>query len=291
MRSSVPLLRIAIFLAFGLALSSERASESFQQANPAQSASHTYLGFDRNDYPGDAAIEILRKTFAFSGYWLNAPPGEASNSWHGKREILNSHGFGFLVLFNGRLDRELKAPNNAILLGASDATAAVEAAKKEEFPGGTIVFLDLEEGGRMLPEQLSYVYAWVDGVNKAGFRAGIYCSGIPVTEARGAMVITAIDLRDNEEGRKIIFFVYNDACPPSTGCAFPGSPPPPTQSGIPFAAIWQFAQSPKRRALTASCPAHYDSDGNCYAPLLQRTDRVHLDVDSATSPDPSSGRR
>ena len=167
----------------------------------------------------------------------------------------------------------------------------MEAVKKEEFPGGTIVFLDQEEGGRMLPEQRSYVYAWVDAVNKAGFRAGIYCSGIPVREARGVIVTTAIDLRDNEEGRKIIFFVYNDACSPSTGCAFPSNPSPPTQSGIPFAAIWQFAQSPRRRALTASCPSHYDSDGNCYAPLLQRADRVHLDVDSATSPDPSSGRR
>ena len=143
----------------------------------------------------------------------------------------------------------------------------------------------------MLPEQRSYAYAWVEGVNAAGFRAGIYCSGIPVKEAGGTIVNTANDLRDNEDGRKIIFFVYNDVCPPSTGCVFPGSPPSPSQSGIPFAANWQFAQSPRRRALTASCPSRYDSDGNCYAPLLQGPERVHLDVDSATSPDPSSGRR
>jgi hypothetical protein len=291
MRTPVPLLLTAIILAFGLAWRSERIPRGFQQANPTQLAQRTYLGFDRNDYPGDGVLEMLRKTFSFSGYWLNAPPGEASNNWHGKREILSSNGFGFLVLFNGRLDREIKPRSNANVLGASDAAAAVEAARKEGFPGGAIIFLDQEEGGRMLPEQRSYAYAWVDGVNMAGFRAGIYCSGIPVKEAGGTIIITANDLRDNDDGRKIIFFVYNDVCAPSMGCDFPGSPPSPSQSGVPFAAIWQFAQSPRRRALTASCPSHYDPDGNCYAPLQQRTDRVHLDVDSATSPDPSSGRR
>jgi len=29
-----------------------------------------YLGFDRNEYPGDAALPVLRKTFSFSGYEL-----------------------------------------------------------------------------------------------------------------------------------------------------------------------------------------------------------------------------
>ncbi|MGH9865260.1 MAG: glycoside hydrolase domain-containing protein, partial [Candidatus Acidiferrales bacterium] len=86
----------------------------------------TYLGFDRNDYPGDAALDSLRQTFAFSGYWLNAPPGENSSSWRGERTILRAHGFGFLVLFNGRLDKQLKSPRNARLLGAGDAATAVK---------------------------------------------------------------------------------------------------------------------------------------------------------------------
>lgn len=290
MKTHVTLLLTVIFLLFAFGLRSESASNTFQQSSNAQLTPPAYLGFDRNDYPGNGALEMLRKTFSFSGYWLNAPPGEISSSWQSKRAILSAKGFGFLVLFNGRLDREIKPRSNANALGARDAAAAVAAAKKEGFPAGTIIFLDQEEGGRMLPEQRSYVYAWVDGVNTAGFRAGIYCSGIPVKEAGGTSVTTAMDLRDNAGGRKIIFFVYNDQCPPSTGCVFPGSPPSPSRSGIPFAAIWQFAQSPRRRALTASCPSHYDADGNCYAPLLQKTDRVHLDLDSATSPDPSSGR-
>src|SRR5947199_8780219 len=66
-----------------------------------------YLGFDRNDYPGDVALPILRKSFSFAGYWLGPPPGAKSNSWSGKRELLRSLGFGFLVLYTGPQSSEL----------------------------------------------------------------------------------------------------------------------------------------------------------------------------------------
>jgi len=202
-----------------------------------------------------------------------------------------SKGFGFLVLFNGRLDRELKSTPNPRTLGTSDSAAAIDAAKNEGFASGTIIFLDQEEGGRMMPEQRAYIYAWIDGVTASGYRAGVYGSGMPARETGGATVISANDLRDHGDGREIVFFVYNDSCPPSPGCTFPKDSPSPGQSGVPFATIWQFAQSPRRREFTAHCPAHYDPDGNCYAPLTRRTDGIYIDVDSATSPDPSSSVR
>ncbi len=34
-----------------------------------------YLGFDLNEYPGDANLKVLRQTFSYAGYWLNNPPG------------------------------------------------------------------------------------------------------------------------------------------------------------------------------------------------------------------------
>ena len=83
----------------------------------AQSGSTTYLGFDRNEYPGDATLKTLRQTFSYSGYWLNNPPGESSNSWAGHRTAVESAGFGFLVLFNGRLYAELKTVANAKQMG------------------------------------------------------------------------------------------------------------------------------------------------------------------------------
>jgi Domain of unknown function (DUF1906) len=291
MRTSPSVLLATLFFACGLCLMGPGPSLSTQATSPAGASPHTYLGFDRNVYPGDSAIKLLRQIFSFSGYWLNKPPNEISNTWEGKREVLASNGFGFLVLFNGRLYRELKASADSRTLGMKDAAEAIRAAKKEGFSAGTVIFLDQEEGGRMLPKQRAYVYAWIDAVNASGYRAGVYCSGIPASEGGGTTIITANDLQDNAEGRNIVFFIYNDSCPPSPGCDFPSNPPSPQHSGVPFAATWQFAQSPRRREITASCQSNYHADGNCYAPLLKSTDGVNIDLDSADSPDPSSGRR
>jgi len=103
-------------------------------------------------------------------------------------------------------------------------------------------------------------------------------------------VVTADDIRNHAASREITIWAYNDFCPPSPGCAFPQDPPPPSSSGIGYAAVWQFAQSPRRKEFTAHCPASYHKDGNCYAP----GDIAHawfLDVNSAASPDPSGGVR
>src|SRR5215472_12812781 len=101
-------------------------------SSAAQSSS--YLGFDRNDYPGDANLKTLRQTFAYTGYWLNNPPGAKSNSWTGHRVAIEAAGFGFLVLFNGRLYAELKSEANAQRMGKSDGLMAVSSAQHEGFP-------------------------------------------------------------------------------------------------------------------------------------------------------------
>jgi hypothetical protein len=269
------------------------ASISLPLANSQSNAatnSPAYLGFDRNNYPGDQNLKILRQTFSYTGYWLNAPPSARTNTWSGKRLKLQSAGFGFLVLFNGRLFNELKSVSNASKLGKSDARAAVAAARREGFPARTIIFLDQEQGGRMLPEQKAYIYAWVDGVTAGGFVAGIYCSGISAAKEGGEDIVTADDIRKNAGTRKIVFWVTNDACPPSPGCAFPKRAPIPVDAGIPFAEVWQFAQSPKRPEVAASCPANYNRDGNCYPPGIDIGERLHIDVNTATSADPSHGR-
>jgi Domain of unknown function (DUF1906) len=250
-------------------------------------AQQSYLGFDRNIYPGDANLESLRQTFSYASYWLNNPPGEKTNTWTGHRAAVESAGFGFLVLFNGRLYAELKTVAHATKLGQSDAKAAAAAARREGFPAHTIIFLDQEQGGRMLPEQKAYIYSWVDGVTAAGFRAGIYCSGIPAPD--DGNIVTAEDIRANAGGGGITFWVINDACPPAPGCAFPKDPPRPAHSGVTFAEVWQFAQSPQRKDVAGRC-SDYNRDGNCYPPGVPAAEQPYVDVDTATSPDPSNGR-
>lgn len=247
-----------------------------------------YLGFDRNDYPGDANLSILRKTFSYTGFWLNSPPGENSNSWTGKRSVLKAAGFGFLVLFNGRLYDQLQRSPEAF--GERDGQDAVAAAKREGFPAKTILFLDIEEGGRMPPEQKSYIYRWVDEVIAGGFRAGIYCSGIPVREDRKTTIVTADDIRATAQGRPITYWVTNDACPPSPGCVFPADPPTPAASRLSYVAVWQYVQSPKRPEFARKCGGYNVRDGNCYAPGMSPALHIHIDANTATSADPSNGR-
>ncbi len=139
----------------------------------------------------------------------------------------------------------------------------------------------------MLPEQKAYIYAWVDGVIAAGFRAGIYCSG--VAAADDGNVVTAQDIREHAGKRAIVYWAINDGCPPAPGCAFPERPPGPEQSGVGFAEVWQFAQSPQRKDVAAHC-TNYSRDGNCYAPGIAAAQGLHIDVDSAASADPSRGR-
>lgn len=263
----------------------------FTRANQSTSnAQHSYLGFDLNLYPGDAALPVLRKTFSFSGYWLNAPPGSKTNTWLGKREALRKEGFGFLVLFNGRETRELKTKAIATQKGIADSQAAIAAAKREGFSTGTVIFVDIEEGGRLSPNYHAYLQSWSAELNKGGYKFGAYCSGIPVKEGPRVTITTADDIRSDKQTQDAVIFAYNDACPPSPGCTFPKNPPLPSASGVAFANVWQFAQSPKRREFAAHCPPGYHPDGNCYAPG-DTSHQWFLDISTSASEDPSGGAK
>jgi hypothetical protein len=188
------------------------------------------------------------------------------------------------VLFNGKTYAQLKG-KEAEELGAADGEAAVAAARHEGFPAQTIIFLDQEEGGRLLDAQKAYLFAWIDAVNAGGYQTGVYCSGIAAREDSGETVVTADDIRKNAGDRKISYFVANDRCPPSPGCEFTKIPAL-KDSGTDFAAIWQFVQSPRREEFTATCAQTYNADGNCYAPAMH----VHIDAEVAAESDPSHGR-
>ncbi|HSY33529.1 MAG TPA: glycoside hydrolase domain-containing protein [Verrucomicrobiae bacterium] len=273
-----------------ITIAAREASSTNSVAPLSSASSESYLGFDRNVYPGDAAFPKLRQTFAFTSYWLNRPPGEKTNTWMGKRAFLIKSGFGFLVLFRGRDSHEFKKAADGPAKGSLDAEAAAAAAKKEGFPGGTIIFLDLEEGGRLSATYHAYLHAWLDGLAHGGYRAGVYCSGMPAKESGGVTILTADDIRANAGSREYIFFVFNDACPPSPGCVFPGAAPAVALSGVPYAQAWQYAQSPRRKEFTARCATGYKRNGNCYSPY-DASHEWDLDADTATSSDPSNSAR
>ncbi|HEX4576016.1 MAG TPA: glycoside hydrolase domain-containing protein [Edaphobacter sp.] len=274
------------------------AAACAQQTSP-PAANHTPsgttqnpIGFDSNDYPGDDALPALRRHFAFAGYWLTNPPGEQQNSWRGKRDALLHNDFGFLVLANGKFDAEIKKAKGTgttpAALGTRDAASAVAAARREHFPSHTIIFLDQEEGGRLTPDQSAYLLAWTEAVAHSGYLPGVYASGQPVDDSPGKTITTVQNIREQVAAQHlnpIAFWVYQDACPPSNGCTL--QPPPLASSGTPDVAAWQYAQSPRRKEITAACNKTYAADGNCYIPGLPK---IMLDLSVAASSDPSHGR-
>ena len=275
------------------------AQASVAQAGPAKGEAGEFVGFDRNLYPGDNRMAELKKHFDFVGFWLNNPPGETMNGWVGKRKILRDTGFGFVVLANGRLDKDIlafgkrAAKMTPAQLGNKDAADAVAAAQREGFPAKTILFLDQEEGGRLLPEQSGYFFGWTEAVAAAGYRPGAYLSGQRDADGTGldgksAFITTAQDVREHvarEHRHEVTLWVYDDTCPPAPGCVL--APPHIRDSGTMDAPVWQYAQSPRRPELTKSCAKTYGADGNCYGGAS--TD-LFLDLNVASSADPSRGR-
>jgi hypothetical protein len=282
---------VPLFFAGCLSYSSVAQSHS-QAPVPEKAPGGGYLGLDRNLYPGDETLSTIAKRFSFVGYWLNNPPGIQSNTWTRKRLLLRSHNLGFLVLWNGRLGKEIleksKDGASAAALGAADAHAAIQAARREGFPAGATLFLDQEDGGRLLPEQADYLFAWTEGVSAGGFHAGAYVSGVAAPDGPGKTITTAQNIKDTVTAKhlhSVALFVYQDNCPPSNGCRL--APPPLTASGTQGAVVWQFAQSPRETPRTQACLKTYASDGNCYVPELPG---VYLDLDVANERDPSHGR-
>ena len=259
---------------------------------PRHATAGTYRGFDRNDYPGDATMAEMRSTFAFTGYWLTNPPGENANSWLGKRALLRKQGWGFLVLANGRLDAEIKKASkhgtSPEQLARKDAAVTIAAAHSEGFPVHTVLFLDQEEGGGLLEEQAAYLLEWTEAVAASGYRPGAYASGQPVPFGKGKTITTIQDIQFHvrkEHLHEIALFAAQDTCPPAPGCSVLAKPL--DASGETEITAWQYAQSPRRKVITRSCAKTYAADGNCYAPGFPT---VFLDMDVASSADPSHGR-
>ena len=290
------LIPVAALLAAAL-LAIPYRSAKCQSTHPPATAAGSSIGFDANEYPGDDKLPQLRKQFAFTGYWLNNPPGADHNPWAGKRAVLLRNDFGFIVVFNGRLHKEIvkaqKSGKSPTAFGREDAATAAAAAKREGFPPGTIIFLDQEEGGRMLPEQAGYLLGWTEAVAATAYKPGVYASGQPAPDedenGKHIMITTIQDIRQQVTAKHlhpVAFWVAQDACPPAPGCVMQRAPSIDL-SGTPNAAAWQYAQSPRRPDITKACAATYAKDGNCYPAGLPG---FEIDLSVAASPDPSHGR-
>jgi hypothetical protein len=103
-------------------------------------------GFDTAFYPGDAPMQAWKQLspYGFVGYYL-AAPAHPNASWMGKLQVLIRMGWDTVPIYVGR---QSQGPGSNVSpdaagghLHGADALAKMQS---EGFPGGSIVYLDVE---------------------------------------------------------------------------------------------------------------------------------------------------
>lgn len=207
-------------------------------------AAGPYLGFDTSIYPGDDAMRAWRDEahYHWVGYYLPAPCHKDA-SWSGKRETLETMGWGLAVVYVGQQtwgrtpNPRARVPNGAVCAtnlvsdarGLADGDDAVAKAAAEGFPAGTVIFLDIEYMASVPGAMRDYYVAWTERVLADGrYRAGYYA------HTRNAALIYA-DVKGVFESHGL------RAEPPfwiAGGSNF-GRDRAPQDVGHAFAAVWQ----------------------------------------------------
>lgn len=265
-RGLAPLMLCAALSSACASGSSAQATPSSGSASPASSAG--VPGFDTREYPGDAVMARWREQspYRWVGYYLPAPCHTGS-SWQGRRDALETMGWGIAVLFIGeqawapgdepppdRVPVRCTRANVTAERGAADGRDASAAARAEGFPARTVLFLDVERADGVPAEQAAYAAAWARAVRAGGFAPGLYAHARNAAALRSAMSEAA-------PGSVVALWVAAESGFDLTRA--------PAASGFADAAVWQGAFD------------HTESWGDA---------RLRIDQNVATSTSPSAPR-
>jgi len=229
---------------FGLACAGSSPSvapspETRPAAKPARPGS-AVPGFDKRDFPSLAQMQTWYNTspYEWVAYYLPAPCFSGV-AWSGNRQALLDQGWGLTVIYVGL--QAPRAPSGATPdttrcarnklsaeQGRADGDDAASAAAVEGFPGGTTIYLDVERSDPLPGELEAYVRGWVTQVLARRMTPGIYAHR---SNAQALYNVAKAAYAAASDKREPPFWVAN-----STDFALDKSP---TQSGFPFATIWQ----------------------------------------------------
>lgn len=202
-----------------------------------------FLGFDRNAMPTPDQMDSLRvvnSSLSWCGYYLAPAPMHSDTSWMGNRANLLANGWLPVPVF-------LPTPPATIIHtggagasgGAAEATLALHLAEGEGFPAGTFIYLDLESGDALSQDGEEYVAQWVQTLDDAGYKAGIYCSYLLAPQI--AKVVDG--LNSTPDVRIWAFHVKTTAKHTLVPNLAAITPADPAGSGAPQASMWQFEQN------------------------------------------------
>ena len=261
-------------------------------------------------------MAALHHTFAFTGYWLTVPPGAEFNQWQGKRALLRDQGWGFLVLANGKLEKEILAAKiSPGALGQQRRCHSRSSQQRQRVSRHTqSSFSTRKKAAALRAPQAAYLLAWVAAVASSDFAPGVYASGQRTEDDPGVFITTIDDIRQriaaSMAGNNPIFTA-------STARLFqPPEPTKPSSATSPSSTLQDTcAPGPRLARLSGQTPsqsrrraqphrlailsdpppplAHAELRRHLRPrqPLLRpRIPHPFLDNDAASTPDPSHGR-
>ena len=192
-------------------------------------------------YPGDTVMQrIFRDPYVFCGYYLNSPchrdkPVGHWDPWMGNLQTLKDIGWGLVVVYVGQqVKGASKCSQNTLTKsqGQTDGIDAIQKALSDNLRSGATIFLDVEAVDVMPQAMLEYISGWFSQLlNDGNYKPGIYCHGKNAAElfnvaqqeysAHGLSTETppfwVVRLRDG----------------------FDLGSSTPSESGTPFAVVWQ----------------------------------------------------
>jgi hypothetical protein len=110
----------------------------------------------------------------WTGFYLAPAPDHPDTSWMANYNTIRGQGWGFAPLYVGR---QAGWSNLTEAQGRSDAHNAADLATSAAVWTNSHLFLDIETGGTLPSNLISYIVGWESEIAVATpFRGGVYCS-------------------------------------------------------------------------------------------------------------------
>ena len=190
-----------------------------------------YWGMDVSAYPGNTTMQAWKNNsnLRWTGFYLAPAPYHSNTGWMNKLSTLQSYGWNVVPIYVG-----LQYGNSSLSYtrGQQDGLNAINLATSAGFSNGTFIYLDIEQGGILPANFLSYINGWVDTVYDNGtYKPGIYCSYTTVDNLNTNITKSAL----------LRYWVFHIGT--YTGNPVIDSAPAPYDSGCLDANSWQLVQN------------------------------------------------
>jgi hypothetical protein len=234
-----------------------------------------FLGFDRSGYPGDDVMQSLWDSvpdLLFVCLYLAPAPSHQNRAWTDAASALQAMGWGLVPTYVGQ--QVIGAGSHIVTAdqGRIDAQNAHTLAGSASLEEGSVIYLDIENGGDMPANQVAYVTSWIDEVNaNTDYWAGVYCSHFKTAKQ-------VADIASGVTDHDVATWAFRPIdSGPSVIDLGAEQPRDPADSGYAPAIVWQY-----RMSLNGSVDVTWTDNATGARKRLNQ-----VDLDTASVQDPS----